>query len=154
MYYSWRMEKELQHYLYDNIPLSKALGIAIPHLSDEKVIVSAPFLNNINHKETVFGGSLHAVATLACWTLLYTQLKKASDKHFEIVITESQVSYLAPVDSDFAVVATAPEAAAWQRFLKILLAKGKARLELSASLTHKERLALSYTATFAAISVP
>lgn len=147
------MEKELQHYLYDNIPLSKALGVAIPYLSDDKVVMSAPFINNINHKETVFGGSLHAVATLSCWTFLYTQLKKASSKHFEIVITESHISYLAPVDSDFSVVATAPEAAAWQRFLKILLAKGKARLKLSATLTHNEHLAVSYTATFAAISV-
>ena len=147
------MEKALQSYLHKNIPISQAMGITVLHASAEKVIVSAPFANNINHKQTVFGGSLHAVATLACWSLLYLHLKDAGTKHYQIVITESHVSYHAPVDSDFSVVCLSPQKSAWERFLKVLSAKGKARLDLTAHLQHNDRLALSYQATFAAISL-
>jgi thioesterase domain-containing protein len=145
------MEKEIEAYLHEHIPISKAMGIRVEHASLNKVVLSAPFANNINHKKTVFGGSLHAVATLACWTLLYVNLKEASSEPFQIVITKSDVSYPAPVDSDFTAECLMPESSDWQRFLKMLHAKGKARITLSARIDHKDRLAVDYQAVFAAI---
>lgn len=146
------MKNKLQEYLYQHIPLSKALGIRIECATSEKIILWAPFANNINHKKTVFGGSLHAVATLACWSLLYVALKEVSDGHYQIVITKSDVAYHLPVDDDFRVEVQRPEASKWQRFLQVLKAKGKARLELSASIVHKDHPAVTYQASFAALS--
>lgn len=143
------IEKEIEKYLYKNIPLSEAMGIQVELASSNKVILSAPFSKNINHKKTVFGGSLHAVATLACWSLLHINLK---DEQVQIVITKSDVAYHAPVDADFRVTCLMPELSAWQRFMKILQAKGKARIKLSASIYHKDRLAVEYQAEFAAIN--
>ena len=115
------LEHEIETYLYENIPITKAMGIHVEHASAHKVVLFAPFANNINHKKTVFGGSLHAVATLACWTLIYVKLKQANLKHCQIVITSSEVAYQAPVDADFRAVCAIPEEAVWQRFIKTLL---------------------------------
>lgn len=89
-------QTSLKTYLQSHIPISEAMGVCVEHASKEKVILTAPFANNINHKKTVFGGSLHAVATLACWSLLHLNLEEV-----QIVITRSEVDYRAPVDGDF-----------------------------------------------------
>ena len=91
----------LENYLLQHIPLSAAIGVKVEAALSEHVILSAPFLNNINHKNTVFGGSLHAVATLACWSLLYVNLLEMSEKNIQIVIASSEIFYTAPVISDF-----------------------------------------------------
>lgn len=145
--------KELEDYLYQHIPLSKAMGIKVAQASLVRVILTAPFSNNINHKKTVFGGSLHAVATLACWSLIYIHLKNKRDQPSQIIITESHVVYHAPVDADFKVECATPSDDVWQRFMKMLQAKGKARVQLSAQLHHHDRLCVTYNGTFAVIAV-
>lgn len=145
------MEKQIETYLYKNIPITQAMGIQVEVASANKVILWAPFANNINHKKTIFGGSLHAVATLACWCLLYVNLKEVSEGQFQIVITKSDVDYLAPVDDDFKVECLIPETSEWQKFINMLHLKGKARIKLSAKIFHKDRLCVDYKATFAAI---
>ncbi len=145
------MEKQLEEYLHQHIPLSQSMGIRVEHASTHKVILFAPLANNINHKKTVFGGSLHAVATLACWSLLYLNLEEKSDEKFQIVITKSEVSYDAPVDTDFRVECLTPENITWERFMKMLTSKGKARIKLSAYIYHKDRLSVNYQAEFAAL---
>lgn len=145
-------EKLLEAYLHEHIPISEAMGIKAEHASLHKVVLKAPFSNNINHKKTVFGGSLHAVATLACWSLLHLNLKNEINQPTQIVITESHVSYQAPVDSDFKAECVLPDNTIWQRFLKMLRLRGKARIPLSASIYHKNRLCVDYSATFAALT--
>jgi thioesterase domain-containing protein len=147
------MKEELETYLYQHIPITQAMGIQVKQISKEKVILSAPFANNINHKRTVFGGSLHAVATLACWSLLYVNLKELKTLPFQIVITKSEVDYQAPVDSDFEAECRFPEEKEWQRFIKMLYLKGKARISLSAQIDHQGRVAVDYQGVFAAIFV-
>lgn len=139
---------ELESYLYHHIPISQAIGIKVVHASTDRVELSAPFSNNINHKKTVFGGSLHAVATLACWCLLHMHLKA---ENAQIVIAKSEISYLAPVDADFTATCTMPEEPIWSRFTKMLKSKGKARIQLSATIRHKDRLCVEYHGTFAAL---
>lgn len=145
------MEKQIETYLHSHIPISRAMGIAVEHASTQKVILCAPFANNINHKKTIFGGSLHAVATLACWTLLYVNLKELHPEHVQIVITKSEVDYQAPIDADFKSICLSPDEAVWQRFLKMLRAKGKSRIALSAKIHHNDRVCVDYRAEFAAI---
>lgn len=57
-------EKHLESYLYQHIPISKAIGIKALHASTDKVILATPFSNNINHKKTIFGGSLRCNISL------------------------------------------------------------------------------------------
>lgn len=144
------MEKIIEAYLHEHIPLSKAMGISVKYASENKIILRAPLAPNINHKHTVFGGSLHAVATLACWSLLYANLKEI--KQAQLVITKSDVSYLAPVQGDFEAVCLLPEDGSWERFLKIFQAKGKSRINLTASILYDNRQAVDYRGTFAALT--
>lgn len=146
------MKKQLEEYLYSHIPISHAMGIQVELVSAQKVILSAPFAKNINHKKTVFGGSLHAVATLACWSLLHVNLQKTDD-HNQIVITHSEVSYHLPVNSDFSVECSIPENSEWLQFLKMLKSKGKARINLGATIHQQGKLCVDYHGTFAALHI-
>lgn len=144
------MENEIEKYLHEHIPISQAMGIHVEEASLDTVVLKAIFANNINHKKTAFGGSLHAVATLACWSLLHVNLKDLVDD-VQIVITHSDVSYKSPVTTDFKAISLKPEKDIWERFLKMLTAKGKARLDLSATIHQNDQLCVDYHATFAAI---
>lgn len=65
---------ELQTYLHAHIPLSGAMQVSVVQAALEGVVLSAPLAPNINHRDTVFGGSASAVASLAAWSLLHTRL--------------------------------------------------------------------------------
>lgn len=145
------IKQQVEDYLYQQIPLTQAMGIRVEQASLDKVVLFAPLANNINHQKTVFGGSLHAVATLACWSLLYVNLKAISEARMQIVITKSEVNYRYPVDADFRAECVMPDSAIWQRFIHTLHLKGKARLSLSAKIDHRDRLCVDYRGIFAVI---
>jgi thioesterase domain-containing protein len=142
---------DLEKYLLKHIPISSSMGVKVDSSSSERVVLKAPFLNNINHKQTVFGGSLHAVATLACWSLLHINLVALFKDPIQIVIASSEIKYLAPVTSDFKAECLHPNIDPWERFLTTLRRKGKARLQLSAKILEKGQLCVDYSGTFVAI---
>jgi thioesterase domain-containing protein len=141
--------KELENYLFSNIPLSKAMGIKIKSITDNEASVWAPLSKNFNHKQTVFGGSLHSAATLSCWIFLHAALSLHGK--FEIVITQSQIDYLLPVTSDFTAICTLNSQEKLEKLFASLQSKKKGRIELTATIYQNERLAVSYQGTFAAI---
>ena len=65
----------LQNYLHAHIPLSKAMQVEAIFASAEAIVLGAPLEPNINHRETVFGGSASALAILSAWSLLHTRLQ-------------------------------------------------------------------------------
>ena len=70
-------ETRVQRYLYQYIPLSAAMGVQVRTASVGHVKLAAPLRPNVNHTETVFGGSAAALATLSAWTLLHLRLENA-----------------------------------------------------------------------------
>ncbi len=109
---------ELKTFLfYDSMPLCSAMGIEVIKAGPDRVILSAPLQPNINHKKTAFGGSLHSLTTLACFSLVHVNVKG------EIVISGSEIEYLAPVTADFQAECKMPDPAEWERFLKIFQKK-------------------------------
>ncbi|NVJ68858.1 MAG: YiiD C-terminal domain-containing protein [Alphaproteobacteria bacterium] len=143
---------ELEAYLYRNIPISKAMGVRVASACKKEMALHAPIAPNINHKRTVFGGSLQAVATLACWTLLHANLRDQTDPA-EIVISSSNIDYIRPVTGNFEVRATLPDQKRWQNFLKTFNKHGRARIQLTAHILEEENLAIDYTGSFAALRV-
>ncbi len=141
---------QLETYLHEHIPLSAAMGIRVLEASSLQVILRAPFKPNINHKKTVFGGSLHAVSTLACWCLMYMHTNEIPSA--EVVITQSDIDYLLPVTSDFQAQCQLPDQKSWKRFIDIYKLKGKSRIILHSTIHQNDRLAVSFTGTFAAIN--
>jgi thioesterase domain-containing protein len=144
-------EHSLEKYLWKYIPLSSAIGLEVENASSEKIILSAPFSNNINHKMTVFGGSLHSVATLACWSLLHVNMDIILKDAVQIVISNSNIDYLAPVAADFKAECTLPDPIDWERFIKTLRRKNKARINLYAKIHQGTELCVDYKGTFVAI---
>lgn len=141
---------ELQEYLHDHIPLSSAMGIMVTLASTDQIILKAPLAPNINHKKTVFGGSLHSVATLSCWSLVFMNLRRYSIQA-EIVISNSEIKYLAPITADFDAICRIPRASDMDRFIQTLRKKGKARIRLTSQINQGNKLAVDYAGEFVAI---
>lgn len=145
------LKEKLERYLNEQIPISQAMGIKIKSATPQRVLLFAPLSPNINHKKTAFGGSLHAAATLCCWSLLHMNLVEFLNEKVQIVITHSEVTYLSPVDSDFEVECIMPEQALWESFIKICKKKGKGRIELKATIFQNNKLCVDYQGTFVAL---
>lgn len=124
----------LEAYLHEHIPLSRAMEVRVERADGDAVVLSAPLAANINHQDTAFGGSVSALAILAGWALVHVRLA-AGPGHGRIVIQRNQIEYLAPMVGRFRARATAPEAGAWSRFLRMLERKGVGRVEVTAEVT-------------------
>ncbi len=123
----------LQRYLHEHIPLSQAMGAAVREASLERVTLSAPLAPNINHRDTVFGGSASAVAILSAWALLYLRLTHER-LDSRVVIQRNTMVYERPIIGDFTASSVMPAAADWQRFIETLKRKRRARISVGAVL--------------------
>jgi thioesterase domain-containing protein len=122
-----------QKYLHEHIPLSKAMGVEVLEATGDGVKLSAPLAPNINHRETVFGGSASAVAILSAWALLYIRLKNEKINS-RVVIQRNTITYERPITGGFTAVSAPVDAEAWHRFVKILKRKGRARINVGSGL--------------------
>lgn len=145
-------KNDLQQYIHENIPLTKAMGVMVYDISKTEVVLGVPLEPNTNHKNTAFGGSLHSLATLACWTLVYMNLAD-EESSYEIVISKSDIKYRAPVTNDFKAECHFNDDDELTHFLETLHRKGKARLRLNAHIYQGDVLAVDYWGDFAVIKV-
>ena len=146
-------EQAVQQYLHDHIPLSKAMQVTVLSVQRDSVILSAPLAPNINHKETVFGGSASAVAILAAWSLLHTKLKSAAIKS-ELVIQSNTMNYLLPIHGAFTARSYIEDANDWSRFVRMLERKGRARIAVTSVLEYEGQQVGRLTGEFVALVRP
>jgi thioesterase domain-containing protein len=144
---------DLERYLHDHIPLSRALGVHVVHLGPELVRLSAPLAPNVNHRRTAFGGSVASLAILAGWSWLLARLADRSPVP-RLVIQEETVEYLAPIDAEFEALCPAPAETAWRRFVRALDERGRGRLELTTEVRSEGRVAARFRGLYVAIAVP
>lgn len=128
--------QDLQAYLHQHIPLSCAMQVSVIEASPHQVVLSAPLAPNINHRDTVFGGSASAVAILAAWSMLHLRLS-AQGLGSRLVIQRNTMDYLAPIDGTFTAVAQAPAAAVWEPFTRMLQRKGLGRIAQASALHYQ-----------------
>lgn len=143
-------EQRVQRYLHQVIPLSVAMGVQVKRATLEHVKLAAPLAPNVNHAETVFGGSAAALATLSAWTLLHLRLEDAQ-LNATLVIQRSRMEYQKPIPGDFEAVCDFGDDAAWDRFRATLRRHGRARLTLSAHLVHLANRVASFEGDFVAL---
>ncbi len=122
----------LEAYLHANIPITAAMGVGAVSVSPQAVVLSAPLQPNINHRETVFGGSASAVAILSAWALVHLRLEAEGIPH-RLVIHRNTMSYERPIAGDFTAAAAVPEEE-WPRFVNALRRRRKARITATAEL--------------------
>ncbi|VTU38780.1 putative thioesterase domain protein [Variovorax sp. PBL-H6] len=130
---------ELEAYLHAHIPLSKAMQVSVQMADEAAVVLAAPLAPNINHRETVFGGSASAVAILAAWSLLHTRLQRAGIAS-RLVIQRNSMDYGLPITGDFTARSFVPEEVeTWPAFLRMLTRKARGRIAVGAVLEQKGR---------------
>ena len=138
----------LQEVLYHEIPLSQAMGIEVRNYSGDSLTLSAPLSPNINHKSTAFGGSLYNISVLTGWGLLYIKLKENGIVG-QIVIQKSAIDYILPVEHDFCATSTITDITQFERFIRVLRRKGRARIGLNVNILENSRAAVVFNGTYA-----
>jgi thioesterase domain-containing protein len=146
---------EVERYLHGHIPLSRDMGVTVVSYDPvQGVHLAAPLGPNVNHRQTVFGGSAAALATLAAWAVVHFGLRVTDDpeRAYRVVVRRSTVEYPAPLAGDFEAYAPAPSAADWSRFVATLRRRGKARLTLSATVTSGGVIGVTFEGEFIALN--
>jgi thioesterase domain-containing protein len=141
--------EELETYLHEHIPLSRAMAVRVISMAYDKVVLGAPLAPNINHRDTVFGGSASALAILSAWSLLHLRLT-AADQPSRVVIQRNSMDYLAPIAGDFTATATIGAETNWDGFLRMLTRKGIARVTIGAELEYQGSVAGRLSGEFVA----
>jgi thioesterase domain-containing protein len=139
---------DLERFLHEKIPLTVAMGVRVESCDDARLVLTAPLEPNHNHLGTAFGGSLHALATLSGYGLLWWLL---GEPEAHIVIRESTIRYERPVRDVLRAVCASPPTAELERFRKDFARKGKARIALEAVIQHDNEIAAYFHATFVAM---
>jgi thioesterase domain-containing protein len=140
----------VERYLHEQIPLSAAMGVRVKMATVERVQLSAPLAPNVNHNETIFGGSAAALATLAAWTLLHLRIGRAGLRA-RLVIQRSSMEYQRPIPGDFDAVCRFADELAWERFRTTLVRRGRARLTLAAHLVYQAQRMAAFEGDFVAL---
>jgi thioesterase domain-containing protein len=144
---------ELQAYLHGHIPLSAAMQVVVDEAGPGRVRLRAPLAPNINHRETVFGGSASAVAILAAWSLLHLRLR-ADGLASRLVIQRNTMDYALPILGEFTATSALAVPDAWPRFLRTLARMGRARAQVHAVLESGGQVVGRLTGEFVALAVP
>ncbi len=144
---------DLQQYLHEHIPLSAAMQVSAVVVTPDSVVLRAPLEPNINHRDTVFGGSASALAILAAWSLLHARLR-AEGVSCRLVIQRNTMEYEAPIDGEFVARSSLEHPDQWPRFLRALARMGKARISVHSVLEHSDARVGRFSGEFVALGAP
>ena len=141
----------LEAFLREKIPLTRAMGLHVAESNARRLVLEAPLAANVNHLGTAFGGSLHALPTLACYAALWTLLREAGlDGH--VVVKRSMANYRSPVTGGLRAVCERPAALRAAEFISDLKRHKKARMELTAIVEGADgKPAVEFAGTFVAV---
>lgn len=112
------------------IPLAAAMKIRVAGCPKDGLVLSAPFTPNRNHAGIAFGGAIECMATLAGWGLVWLRV---AEPDAEIVIHRAETRFVAPLNGALKARATAPPRAAWRQFIASLARRGRARIDVGAT---------------------
>ena len=143
---------ELEKYLHNRIPLSKAMEVSVVSVSADAVVLRAPLAPNINHRETVFGGSASTLAILAAWSLLQMRLSDEGINDIQLVIQRSAMEYEKPIFGEFTAKASMEYIEGWATFTRMLARKGKGRVTVKSVLEHAGQIVGRLSGEFVALS--
>ncbi|MDO7929455.1 YiiD C-terminal domain-containing protein [Pseudomonas sp. KFB-139] len=128
----------LEHVLHHDIPLTREMGMRVIDWQNRRLRLHLPLAPNINHKSTLFGGSLYCGAVLAGWGWLHLRLQEVGIDDGHIVIQDGQISYPLPVRGDAIALCDAPDDAQWDKFITTYQRRGRARLTLQTRITAQD----------------
>jgi thioesterase domain-containing protein len=140
----------LESVLHHDIPLTQDMGLKVLDWHEQQLSLHLPLEPNVNHKSTMFGGSLYCGAVLAGWGWLHLRLKEEGITDGHIVIQEGQIRYPLPMTGDATAICPAPDAKEWKKFLAMYRRYGRARLALDTRIVNagSEEDAVTFTGQY------
>lgn len=109
------------------MPITVALGVRLESLGEAGISIRMPKEPNLNHRGTVFGGSMAALATLAGWSAVWLVLVE-SGVEAHTVIQDSGIRYTNPARTDVVARVIWPEPNDVDRLLRMLARRGRGRI--------------------------
>lgn len=144
------LSRKIEDYLHFHIPLSRNMQVSVCAIGEDGVRLAAPLQPNINHRGTVFGGSVSALAMIAGWTLVYVRVRDLA-YDTRLVIRRNSVDYFAPLPGDFRAWARARDADGWSTFFDGLESRGKGRLHVIAEISSNTEVAARFEGEYVAL---
>ncbi len=144
------LESEVEAYLHLHIPMSGYMGASVVSASDDGVLIRFPLEPNVNHRQTVFGGSESSAAILCAWSLLWVRFR-GFEVRPRLVIRSNSFEYTRPIESEF-VASTSPVAPSeWEKCLAGLERHGVGRIQVRAVVESGGVVCGEFVGTFVAI---
>jgi thioesterase domain-containing protein len=142
---------DITRYAHQHIPITQHMGIKVLAIDIDNLAISvvAPYAPNINHRETLFGGSISTLGILSGWSLLWAVLQDNTIPN-RLVIQSSNTQFIKPADADI-VAQCSMEPSNWSEFRSMLQRRGKARISLNAEITCKDIVVATHTGQYVAI---
>lgn len=126
------------------------MGVTAVHADRDSVVLSAPLEPNINHRETVFGGSAASVAMLAGWSLMRIRLG-SEGIDCRIVISKGSIDFGKAIEGEFTATAELADPVDWNRFVDGYARKGLARTKVQVLVESSGNQVARFTGEFAAV---
>jgi thioesterase domain-containing protein len=142
--------EKLERFLFEKIPLAKALAIRVVRVNGESAEISAPLAPNMNHMGTAFGGSLNAVLVLTCYSWLFNALEERG-LAAHVVLKGNTIKYRCPVDNDFSAICSSPPKVEVERFFTTMKRKNRAQILLKAVVPWNGGIASEFDGVFVAV---
>ncbi len=141
---------KLTEFLRAHVPATQYMGIEVGDYTGEKLSLTAPLHPNINDKQTAFGGSLYTICVMNCWGMIYL---KTLEKGISCnqVVTQSNISYHAPVDGLITSVCESPSKETMSHFFGRYEEKGRSKITLHAEVQCNGKTAVKFEGTYAII---
>jgi thioesterase domain-containing protein len=128
------------------------MGVEVLEVTNNKVKLCAPLAPNINHRETIFGGSASALAILSAWCLVHFRLQNESFK-CRVVIQKNTMCCDKPIFGAFEAICSLADQGDWEKFIKILKRKGRSRIVLDSTLKSSKKIVGKFEGSFVAITI-
>ncbi len=119
--------------LLNSIPVITGMDIDIIKVESNTIELIAPLNTNINYEGTAFGGSINTLGILSCYLLSHHLLNESGVDFNSLVIQDSSIKYLKPVNGDFIAKSEVINKSD-QFFIKTLKSRGVGRISLTSKI--------------------
>jgi len=140
---------QLQAHILEHIPLARAMELRVARYEGTELELTAPLAPNINDKGCAFGGSMASLMTLTGWGLVELALR-ARGIECDIYVGDSSLRYREPLFGELRASARFVAGDALVIFLKTLVARGKARIQVHCAIAGEQQDAATLEAAFVA----
>lgn len=138
---------EFEKYLHEHIPVTKAMGFSVEEYSLGRIKIKAPFKENINHRLSVFGGSISSILIMAGWAYV-RKIMERIDPDSIIVIHKNTVNYHLPIISGFTAEVKKVNKKHIDTFIEMYEKYGKGRINIESEIDGHQQILADFKGTF------